>query len=298
MKTTWIAGLCLGLAMTCRGEQVLTEFDWQKLSDAHQSQGGEALVQDGKSALKVVNTNDTPLLVRLLTIQKPPIKGLFYALTGEVKYEDVHGDAYLQMWNVFPPPVRGMTEAQYFSRTLGDGGEMGKISGTSNWRAFMLPFDRTGTSNAPSRLQFDIYLPAQGTVYLGPIKLVEYSGTPFGRGKSSPGAWWQDQTAGLVGGIGGATLGCLAGLLAWLASRGQARSFVVVTMWVLTGLGAVLAGASVVALAMSQPYAVWFPLVLGALLLLGIIPARLRQFQKHYEELELRRMTALDALEG
>jgi hypothetical protein len=39
-------------------------------------------------------------------------------------------------------------------------------------------------------------------------------------------------------------------------------------------------------------------LLLAAALLLGIIPFRLRGYLKHYQELELRRMTAIDALKG
>ena len=68
--------------------------------------------------------------------------------------------------------------------------------------------------------------------------------------------------------------------------------------WLLIGLGVVSGLAGVVALTLNQPYLVWFPLLLGAALLLGIIPFRLRSYLKHYEDLELRRMTAIDALKG
>jgi hypothetical protein len=45
---------------------------------------------------------------------------------------------------------------------------------------------------------------------------------------------------------------------------------------------------------MDQPYAVWFPLLLLGGLLVGILPVRLRQYRRHYETLELRRMSSLD----
>jgi len=298
MKAILILGSYLSLVATCSAQKVLAEYDWQKLVQNGQLRGAEAASVDGKSALKIVNTNETPLQLQLLKIPKPRISKKLYAITGEVKYNGVRGDGYLEMWNFFPPLQSGMPEGQYFSRTLGVGGEMGKLSGTSHWRAFMLPFDSTGGSGSPTRLEINIFLPAQGTVFLGPVKLVEYTGSFASMGMASSNAWWSDRAAGMVGGIGGGVLGCLGGLLGWLAWKGQARRFVVAASWVLIGLGVALGLAAVVALSEKQPYAVWFPLVLGGVLLLGIIPFRLRNFLKHYEDLELRRMTAIDAMKS
>ncbi len=298
MKAILVLGSYLSLVATCSAQKVLAEYDWQKLVQNGQLRGAEAASVDGKSALKIVNTNETPLQLQLLKIPKPPISKKLYAITGEVKYNGVRGDGYLEMWNFFPPLQSGMPEGQYFSRTLGVGGEMGKLSGTSDWRAFMLPFDVSGGSGSPTRLEINIFLPAQGTVFLGPVKLVEYTGSFASMGIASSNAWWSDRAAGMVGGIGGGVLGCLGGLLGWLAWKGQARRFVVAASWVLIGLGVALGLGAVVALSEKQPYAVWFPLVLGGVLLLGIIPFRLRNFLKHYEDLELRRMTAIDAMKS
>jgi hypothetical protein len=213
MKTTLVLGLCLQIITTHAAEHVLAEYDWSKLAQSGRLLGGVVVTVDAKAALKLVNTNDTALRVQLLQISNPPITKKLYALVGEVKYEGVHDDGYLEMWNYFPPMKPGMGEGMFFSRTLGESGEMGKITGTSNWRRFMLPFDRTGTSLAPSRLEINLFLPAQGIVYVGPLKLVEYSGT-FGSAQSgAANAWWPDWTGGLIGGIGGAMLGCLGGLL-------------------------------------------------------------------------------------
>lgn len=298
MKTILVLGSYLSLVATCSAQTVLAEYDWQKLAQNGQLRGGEATSMDGKSALKIVNRNETPLQLQLLKIPKPPISKKLYAITGEVKYEGIRGDGYLEMWNFFSPLQSGMPEGQYFSRTLGVGGEMGKLSGTSDWRAFMLPFDGTGGSGSPTRLEINIFLPAQGTVFLGPVKLVEYTGSFASMGIASSNAWWSDRAAGMVGGIGGGVIGCLGGLLGWLAWKGQARHFVVAASWLLIGLGVALGLAAVVALSEKQRYAVWFPLVLGGVLLLGIIPFRLRKFLKHYKDLELRRMMAMDAMKG
>jgi hypothetical protein len=217
MKTILVLGSYLSLVATCSAQTVLAEYDWQKLAQNGQLRGGEATSMDGKSALKIVNRNETPLQLQLLKIPKPPISKKLYAITGEVKYEGIRGDGYLEMWNFFPPLQSGMPEGQYFSRTLGVGGEMGKLSGTSDWRAFMLPFDGTGGSGSPTRLEINIFLPAQGTVFLGPVKLVEYTGSFASMGIASSNAWWSDRAAGVVGGIGGGVIGCLGGLLGWLA---------------------------------------------------------------------------------
>ncbi len=298
MKAILVLGSYLSLVATCSAQTVVAEYDWQKLAQNGQLRGGEAASVDGKSALKIVNRNETPLQLQLLKIPKPPISKKLYAITGEVRYDGIRGDGYLEMWNFFPPLQSGMPQGQYFSRTLGVGGEMGKLSGTSDWRAFMLPFDSTGGSGSPTRLEINIFLPAQGTVFLGPVKLVEYTGSLASMGIASSNAWWSDRAAGMVGGIGGGVIGCLGGLLGWLAWKGQARRFVVAASWLLIGLGVALGLAAVVALSEKQRYAVWFPLVLGGVLLLGIIPFRLRKFLKHYKDLELRRMMAIDAMKG
>jgi hypothetical protein len=298
MNKTLILGLYLGCVAGCWAQRTVAEYDWKKLAAAGQGTGGVVTEVDGRAVLKVVNTNDTALRAQLLTIEAPRVSQKVYAITGEVRYEGVRGDGYLEMWNCFPPPKPGTMEARYFSRTLGESGPMGKISGTSSWRAFTLPFDRTGTEQPPKRLEINLFLPRQGTVYLGPLKLVEYAGGLGDVGKGKAGAWWSDRQAGLIGGIGGATIGCLASLLALLASRGVARGLVLGVWQGLIGLGVALAAVGVVALCTQQPYGVWMPLVLTGVLLLCILPMRLRQIQKFYEELELRRMASMDMVKG
>jgi hypothetical protein len=59
------------------------------------------------------------------------------------------------------------------------------------------------------------------------------------------------------------------------------------------GVFSVIVG--IAAVAVGQPYAVWFPLLLLGVLLLAILPLRLRQYQRGYEDLELRRMASMDA---
>jgi hypothetical protein len=233
-----------------------------------------------------------------MRITNPPISKMLYAIAGEIKYEGVKGDGFLEMWNCYPPDKPGMFENKYFSRTLGESGDIGKITGTSSWRSFTLPFDRTGSKAKPTRLEINLVLPARGTVYLGPIKLVEYEGDLGSQkqgGAGAGGAWWSNRAAGWIGGIGGSVLGCLGSILAVLAAKGRCRGLVIWTLFALIGIGILVAVAGVAAVVIGQPYTVWFPLVLIGVLLLTILPFRLRQYQRGYEDLEMRRMASMDA---
>lgn len=289
MKTLALLNLWLVVSACCEAGPAVAEFDWNRLPAPP---GTTTSTVDSRTVLAVKSTNTSGLTLQLLKIPSPGITGNTYALIGEIKYEDVQGDGFLEMWNYFPPLKPGSPEGRFFSRTLGTSGEMAKIKGTSGWRRFSLPFDRTGSSSPPTRLELNLVLPGSGAVYLGPLQLIDHSSNSGG-GASN--AWWSDRSAGLIGGIGGAVLGCLGSLLAWMASTGRARSFVLGTLQSLIGLGVAVAIAGLVAVVLRQPYAVWFPLVLGAALLLGILPSRLRQYRRQFEATELRRMDSADA---
>ncbi len=298
MKTLLLLGSWMGFVSLCAGQQTLAEYDWRKLAESGQRLSGVVVTADGKSALKITNTNSTPLQVRLLTVSNPPVTKILYAVQGEVKYEGVQGDGFLEMWNVFPPLKPGMPEGKFFSRTLGASGEMGKISGTSDWRPFTLPFNRKGASGPPTRLELNLVLPGRGTVWLGPLKLVQFEGENLGAAASPSGAWWSPRTTGWIGGIGGTLAGGSIGLLAWLTGRGKARAFVVVTSKALMVLGGVLFVAGLFAIGLNQPYMVWSVLVCLGAVFLGVFGAYLRTWQKQYEALELRRMASVDAMGG
>jgi hypothetical protein len=155
-------------------EAKIIVYDWQRLHDDGKLLGGTPLKMDGRTVLKIENTNEAPLQVTLFRIEKPPIASATYAILGEIRYENVQGNAYLEMWNYFPPVSSGLPEGQYFSRTLGEAGSgpVGRISGTSSWRPFSLTFDRSGTTNLPTRLEINIFLPARGVVWLGSPRLM------------------------------------------------------------------------------------------------------------------------------
>jgi hypothetical protein len=294
MKIPMYVGLLFAVVWPCAAEQVLREFDWRKLRDANVLRGGEVLELDGRPVLKIANTNNSPIQLQLLKIESPGVSKFVYALTGDIRYEAVQGVGYLEMWNFYPPVSPGMPEGQYFSRTLAQGGQMGHIAGTCNWRSFVLPFDHTGASNPPVRLEFNIFLPARGIVFLSPVKLVEYEGKGLYAIKSKPGAWWGERVAGVIGAFMGTMLGIWGSLAAALAYKGRGRSFVMATMKVWTTLGVGFAVAGAIALALGQPFEVWFLLLLPAVILIGISMRSFKDYKRRYEELELRKMAAVD----
>ena len=289
MKTL-IATLALALVTAASNAQQkpIAEYSWQSLAEAGQINSGTVVTLPDKTvALKIENISSQPLMATVLTIGSPKVTKEHYLVSGEVKYEGVEGDGYLEMWNHFG-------ESAYFSRTMGENGPMAKLRGTSDWRAFFLPFNATGEKSHPTKLVINVHLPAKGVVYLkSPLKLTEWSESP-GAG-AQPAAWWSDRAGNLAGGIFGSVVGCLGGLMGWLSSKGRARSFVLNTARALTALGIAATVTGLVAVTGHQPYGVWYPLLLVGVICVLVFPACLRVCLQRYRAIELRRMTSMDA---
>jgi hypothetical protein len=225
--------------------------------------------------------------VRLLTIEAPGVTRARYAITGEVRHEGVEGAGYLEMWNAIPG------KGSFFSRTLAADGPMKSLTGSSSWRPFRLVFDATGAP-PPSSLVVNLVLPGRGTVALGSLRLVQYEDgeNPL----AAAGAWWSPRTAGpgLVGGISGSVIGCLGALVGALAGRGKGRVLALGLLKAMVACGVAAATFGVVALLRSQPYEVVYPLLLEGILCTVLGAVLLPRLRRRYEELELRRMRALD----
>jgi hypothetical protein len=111
----------------------------------------------------------------------------------------------------------------------------------------------------------------------------------------SAAAWWTDRDAGLIGGIGGGVLGLLGGLVGTLGGCGVARRFVLPLTAVLAVLGVISLFAGVIALSLGQPYAVFYPLLLGGILVPAIMSPMFFLLRWSYQQRELRKMAAMDA---
>jgi hypothetical protein len=132
-------------------------------------------------AFSVHYTGTSSLQQRLFYIPRLDVSLItthHYAITGEVSYENVSPGSYLEMWSYFASPGPGYPEGAYFSRTLGNGGPMGRLDGTSTWREFWLPFDSTGTTSKLDHLEMNLHLTGPGTVHLRSLKLMQYPNGP------------------------------------------------------------------------------------------------------------------------
>lgn len=270
-------------------EQLVLDIHWRAMKESGRLSVGELQRGDESGPdeyLVVTNTEDLPMSVGLLTLTDPGITATDYALTGLVSYEGVRGIGYLEMWNHFTGG------GAYFSKTLGESGPMGSLQGTSNWREFSLPFLSNAETGVPNRLEFNLVLPGPGTVKLGPVRLVQY---PEGfAGMSRAGAWWSERTAGWIGAIGGTICGCLGALIGTLNSLGRARRLVVSLSVGLVAFGVVCLAMGGIAWLSSQPYAVYYPLLLGGVICTAVFGGLLPQIVQRYRQLELRKMMSMD----
>ena len=71
--------------------------------------------------------------------------------------EKIEGTGYVEMLSRFA------RKGEFFSRTLNEGGAMGKLVGSSDWRDLELPFYGQPGS-LPDRLTIPLVLPVPGTV--------------------------------------------------------------------------------------------------------------------------------------
>ena len=111
----------------------------------------------------------------LVVLPQPGISSPVYALKGMVRHENVEGDAYLQMNNDFGE------QGVFFSRSLASSGPMGKLSGSSDWRPFVLPFfanrgdQLRGAALIPAEVTLALHLPGAGSVSIRDVRLYQYA---------------------------------------------------------------------------------------------------------------------------
>jgi hypothetical protein len=219
-------------------------------------------------------------LFPLIAVDAPDLGRVGFSVRGRVRYSDVAGSGYLEMWSVFADGGR------YFSRTLGTEGPMAVVTGSSDWRPFELPFFLEGAA-PPSRLEINVVLPGSGTVEIGPLEVVRLA-------EAGSGAWLPDRAVGVVGAALGSAIGLLGALVGVLVSRNRGRGFVLPVMTAAAVVGAVLIAASVAAIPAGQPPSVVFLLFVPGVILAAVFGASLPRVRRAYGEAELRRMRAMD----
>jgi hypothetical protein len=286
-----ISVLTTAWCLPVRAEQVVREVSWAALKQSGGLAAGEWIVSPAGSSgpaeqLRIENPGPQPKTTQILVLDKPGVSSIRYSVQGSVRYQDAAPGSYLEMRNYFP------NGEAFFSRTLGNSGPMQQIAGSSDWRPFVLPFFSDEKQGPPSRLEINVVLAGGGTVWLSPLRVVQYD--PDENPLAIPGALWSEQTAGWIGGIAGTVLGCFGGLIGILVGLGKARRLVMTLAWAifLVGLLSLLAG--LVTLILRQPYAVYYPLLLIGLIASLVVGLQMRMLRRRYEQIELRKMAAAD----
>jgi hypothetical protein len=265
---------------------------WSELKEQGTLQTGEVVEQDGPhtGVLKIAHPGPGPAVIQLAEITGPGITAQQYALSGQVRYENVGGTGFLEMLSYLPDGN------WFFSRTLGQVGPMQSLAGTSTWRDTQLPAS-LGTDPAvprPNRLVLNLHLEGPGTVYLSDFTLThlpdDWAAT-FGWG---PG-WWSNRVGGLIGGALGSLLGIIGAVVGTLCGIGRGRGVVTGLLIMMAAAGVVCLVLGIVALALGQPYAVYYPLLLIGILAAVLGSVGIPVSRQRFAQSELRRMQALDA---
>lgn len=100
-------------------------------------------------------------------------------------------------------------------------------------------------------------------------------------------AWIPGTAYGLIAGLMGA-------LVAWLAPRGRARSFVLRTWFAVWAIAVALLIVGTAALLNGQPWGVWYGLLLPGVIGTLVVGANSLVILKRYRDVEQRRLAAKD----
>lgn len=218
--TVWVVAAVMAVTADPAGGRRVGGWKW---AEKPQAELPGKVVDSGRvgKVLRIERAEVVPQSVRLATWASPGLKTAFYAVRGKVRYEGVEGAGYLEMWNDFGEGGR------FFTRTMGEKGPMAKVSGTSEWRAFYLPFNGTGAPGLPRALEINLVLSGKGMVEITDMELLEFAdagamwagmGVPQGAAGPRPAVpWGVPAAAGLMAGAGGVAVAC------WWAKQRQAR---------------------------------------------------------------------------
>jgi len=276
-------------------EDQVTTIRWSELKSKGELQSGEVVQAPSESSqtaeeeLLISNETGQPLTTRLVTIEQPDISKFNYKVQGSIRYEGVEQPGYLEMWNHFADGG-----GPYFTKTLSDSGPMGVIHGASASREFTLPFRSSSRSGTPTKLEINLILPADGKVWISPLKLSEMEANEWADAMTAEGAWWGNRTASWLGGVLGPLLGIMGAIVGTLSGLGRGRKVTIGICWCAVVFGVVCLITGIVALAIGQPYVVYYPPLLLGLIGTVVMGSILPTIRKRFSDIELRKMESMD----
>jgi hypothetical protein len=274
------------------GAETLRTFSWSELKQQGTLPAGctilPATADVPVEQLQVENAGGDAVTVELLGFDAPGITQDAYAIRGYVRSRDVEGDAYLEMWNHMGGG------GKFYSRSLAEAGPMARLTGTSGRRLFVVPAYLADRTDRPVRLTLSVVLPGEGTVALDSLELVEF-GPHEDPLAVSQGGWWGERQAGIIGAVLGASFGLLGAIVGILGSRRSLHRVALGIMGVAAAAGVAMMAVGGAAMVMSQPRAVWYPLLLGGVIGTAVFGGLIPVVRRRRQQDEMRRMQAMDA---
>ena len=239
--------------------------------------------------VKIENNQAIRKSTTIATVKYHPTSSM-YVVRGRIRYWDVEGSAYLEMWSAMPDGNR------YFSRTLSENGPMQKIQKTSDWRTFELPFNLMDAKPESVTLEINVVMPGKGKIEVAGLTVGDWQ---MGKQLAEEGqAWWSERTGGLIGGLLGSVIGIFGGVFGticgFLVQRGKGKRWILGMIYSSIAVGAVLLIGGLAALCIGQPYHVWYPLLLCGGIMSIVFVCILPGIYCGYARAERRRMEALD----
>jgi hypothetical protein len=114
---------------------------------------------DGKGSLKI-NVNQ-PIVIRLFEVKNVDVENARLVYKANIRAENVTGQAYLEMWCVFPG------SGEFFSRSL-----QSPIKGTIDWSTVETPFFLQ-KGQKPEVIKLNIVINGKGTLWIDDITLAK-----------------------------------------------------------------------------------------------------------------------------
>lgn len=281
MKTTRPICFWLGISAALFGA-IGNGMGQETGKDSYVDSGWTLLSDSVEMPAEVTREPGSEKSVGLTEIDQPGITQPNHLVAGEVRHENLGGDAYLEMWTVYENGER------FFTRTLGEMGPMQKLTGTSDWRAIVLPFHGSAEKQ-PVRLELNLVLPGGGKVEFRNFRLYQ-ANEMQGIGLAEAAREGSRYTAIAVGVV---AIFLFAAML--LASKGKGRGFVLGAMITLAILGVVglIWGTALASNGLPNR---WLPLLVGGTFAMLAGGIGFPFFRKAYLERELRQISATDRM--
>ncbi|RJP34189.1 MAG: hypothetical protein C4527_02775 [Candidatus Omnitrophota bacterium] len=232
---------------------------------------------DDPNSLKISYNGNQALSIPLYTIPLKDIDNCTLLYNAEIRAESVSSKAYIEMLCLF----EGGKE--YFSRALDNA-----LTGTGDWRSVKTPFFLK-EGEQPSAARLGIRMEGPGTVWIRNLQLLQME-----TGLFTVSGNWQWLPGTLLGVFGG----LFGGLAGSLASRGRGKGFIQAMGLFMIACSIILLATGFILLMVGALWSSWYafllPGVIGTMVMIPIYRNLLCQLQ----QAELRRMKAMDVMDG